>query len=141
MFELLSFILSFIGLATIIPQIHALLAAHLPESRFKQLDATLRETAELLNSAIQDGFMDDPEFVRDTKARLYCLRNVTEHLRVRVLSAPGFFRQCIALMKGLSKRIGEAENGADLVRTRVAVSTVPLPKLYPSITSIQASSP
>ncbi|KAH8100829.1 hypothetical protein BXZ70DRAFT_936069 [Cristinia sonorae] len=119
MLEVLGLVLSFIGLVTIVPQVVGFLFTHLPEHKLKQLDDTLKETTSLLDSAIRDGFIKDPDFEPNARRHLQTFRNQTENLRTDVLCAPGFIKQCIASMKGLSRRIGEACENVKDVRTRI----------------------
>ncbi|KAH8103566.1 hypothetical protein BXZ70DRAFT_926323 [Cristinia sonorae] len=115
MFEILGLVLSFIGLATLIPQLYGILAAHLPEQKLKQLDDALKETTELLDAAMLDGFIRDHKF----ETSLHRIRCVTETLRARVVCAPGFYKQCLAFAKGLSGRIGHVYKDVTVVRARI----------------------
>ncbi|KAH8103568.1 hypothetical protein BXZ70DRAFT_739366 [Cristinia sonorae] len=119
MFEVLGLVLSFVGLISIVPQVLSFLSSSLPEGRLKQLDETLKETVELLEAAIQDGLLYNSNFTSRTWSSLHRLRDVTENLRANVLSAPGFYNQCIASFNGLSFRIGETLQSVKVIRARI----------------------
>ena len=137
-YDILGVICGVLGLC--IPAAVPYLYSQRPSRKLKKLEEVIEEATNLIQTVMQEGCVPDAVLMEELGRQLAkyvalsspvafllhnrSLRSAALDHKIRVTEADGWLKQCLAVLKGLSRRIDCTCQDAQVLKTNIAVRSV-----------------
>ncbi|CAL1711871.1 unnamed protein product [Somion occarium] len=117
-FDISGFVFGALGVVGVFQLIFSLIHYFTPRKRLNALEETYSQTYALFRCGLEEGLFLPKEAQR-TEENLRRDRAEMNTLRARVFCARGFYRQCLDIWRGLSRRITAVEQRVQELRVQI----------------------